>query len=109
MNLRCAIYARYSSDRQSPASIEDQMRRCREYARAQGWDVTPEHVYTDEEISGAGADRPGWLRLRSAIGRKPRTFDVLLVDDTSRLCRNLGENSSFADEAKFAGIRVVAV
>jgi len=47
--------------------------------------------------------------LRAAINRKPRPFDVLLVDDTSRLCRNLGENSSFADEARFLGLRVIAV
>jgi hypothetical protein len=32
VNLRCAIYSRFSSDRQSPLSIEDQIRKCREYA-----------------------------------------------------------------------------
>src|SRR5438270_7375687 len=109
MKVRCAAYARYSSDRQSPTSIEDQLRRCREYASRNQWDILPEHIYTDEERSGAGADRPGWARLRSAITQKPHPFDVLLVDDTSRLCRNLGENSSFADEAKFQGGRVIAV
>ena len=109
MRQRCAAYARYSSDRQSPTSIEDQLRRCREFATKHDWEVLPEHVYTDEEVSGGGADRPGWMRLRSAINRKPRPFDVLLVDDTSRLCRNLGENSSFADEARFLGLRVIAV
>ncbi len=109
MTVRCAVYTRYSSDRQSPASTQDQLRRCREYADNQGWTVLPEHVYSDEEISGSGADRPGWLRLRTAIKTKPRPFDVLLVDDTSRLCRNLGESSSFADEARFLGLRVVAV
>ena len=109
MRLRCGVYARYSSDRQSPASIEDQLRRCREYADKQQWDVLSHHVYTDVELSGAGSDRPGWTRLRAAINIKPRPFDVLLVDDTSRLCRNLGENSTFTDEAKFLGLRVVAV
>ena len=109
MKIRCAAYARYSSDQQSPASIEDQLRRCREHATTQGWDVLPEHIYTDEELSGSGADRPGWIRLRAAIKRTPRPFDILLVDDTSRLSRNLGENSSFADEAKFLGLRVVAI
>lgn len=103
------MYARYSSDRQSPTSIEDQLRRCGEYATTQGWDVLSEHVYIDEELSGTGADRPSWLRLRVAINRNPRPFDVLLVDDTSRLCRNLGENSTFTDEMRFLGIRVVAV
>ncbi|MEI9977002.1 MAG: recombinase family protein [Ignavibacteriota bacterium] len=109
MSLRCAVYARYSSDQQSPSSIEDQLRRCREYATKQGWDVVPEHVYTDEGLSGSGADRPGWVRLRSAINRTPRFFEVLLVDDTSRLSRNLGESSAFLDEVRFREIRVVAI
>jgi len=61
MTERCAAYARYSSDRQSPTSIEDQLRRCREFASTQGWEVLPEHIYTDEELSGGGADRPGWM------------------------------------------------
>jgi hypothetical protein len=31
MTLRCAIYARFSSDKQSPTSIDDQNRKCREF------------------------------------------------------------------------------
>ena len=37
MTLRCAAYARYSSDLQSPRSIEDQLRICREYAHSHGF------------------------------------------------------------------------
>jgi site-specific DNA recombinase len=37
--MRAVIYARYSSDRQSEASIEDQLEVCRRYAQAQGWRV----------------------------------------------------------------------
>ena len=32
MTLRCALYARYSSDQRRAASIEDQFRICREHA-----------------------------------------------------------------------------
>ena len=35
--IKVAIYARYSSDNQREASIEDQFRLCREYAQRQGW------------------------------------------------------------------------
>ena len=58
MTPRTAFYARYSSDRQSPASIQDQLRKCREFAEKNNWDFQDEHVYTDEALSGAGADRP---------------------------------------------------
>jgi site-specific DNA recombinase len=33
---RIALYARYSSDNQREASIEDQLRLCREHAVSQG-------------------------------------------------------------------------
>ena len=53
MSRRCAIYTRYSSDMQREASIEDQERRCREYAQQQAWSVVEEHVVADRAISGA--------------------------------------------------------
>jgi len=109
MTLRCATYARYSSDRQSPASIEDQLRICREHAYRQDWEFLEDHVYVDRELSGAGGDRPGWVRLQAVIKRHPCQFDVLLVDDTSRLCRNLGDNAKFTEEMAYLGIRVVAI
>jgi DNA invertase Pin-like site-specific DNA recombinase len=82
---------------------------CREYAERQGWEFLDGHIYSDKELSGAGADRPGWVRLLAVIKRRPCPFDVLLVDDTSRLCRNLGDNAKFTEEMAYLGIRVVAV
>jgi site-specific DNA recombinase len=109
MKLRCAVYARYSSDRQSPASIQDQLRKCREFAEHEGWRVLDEHVYTDEAQSGAGADRPGFISLIEAASRQPRRFDVLLIDDTSRLSRNRAESARAYERLEYLGIRVVAV
>ncbi len=37
--MKVALYARYSSDNQREASIEDQLRLCRAYAETQGWTV----------------------------------------------------------------------
>jgi len=105
--MRCAVYARYSSDRQSPQSITDQLRKCREYAAQQGWEVLVDHVYSDEAQSGAGADRPGLLELMGAATR--HAFDVVLVDDTSRLSRNQGETARIVDRLSFLGVRLVAV
>ena len=52
--IRVAIYARYSSDLQSPTSIEDQVRLCRQHAaRQDGWTVV--QVFEDVAISGAMA------------------------------------------------------
>jgi site-specific DNA recombinase len=109
MRLKCTAYARYSSDRQSPASIQDQLRKCRDFAERKEWDFEEERVFTDEALSGAGSDRPGLLRLLDAASRVPRPFDVVLVDDTSRLSRNIGDVMRIVETLNFRGIRLVAV
>ena len=109
MTLRCAAYARYSSDRQSPASIQDQLRNCREFADSRGWHFLEEHVYTDEALAGAGADRPGFLKLTEAASSVPRPFDIVWLDDTSRLSRNLGDAVRVFEQLNFLGMRIVAV
>ena len=53
---KVAIYARYSSDKQRDASIEDQIRVCEERAVREGWKITQR--YTDHGISGASLMRP---------------------------------------------------
>ncbi|HEY2466762.1 MAG TPA: recombinase family protein [Terracidiphilus sp.] len=109
MILRCAAYARYSSDLQSPRSIEDQLRICREYALARGFAFLEEHVYVDEALSGVGADRPGLGRLLDAALSPNRPFDVILLDDSSRLARNTKDALGIFERLNFAGIRLIAV
>lgn len=83
--LRCAVYARFSTEKQSPLSIEDQVRKCCEYARQHGWSVVDSHIYSDEAVSGATDDRSGLRRMLAAAVSREKPFDVVLVDDTSRL------------------------
>ncbi|HLW59599.1 MAG TPA: recombinase family protein [bacterium] len=84
--MRAAIYARYSSENQRASSIDDQIRLCRQEADQRGWIVVNE--FSDAALSGAlGEDqRPGYRTMMAAAKR--REFDVLLVDDTSRLSRD---------------------
>ena len=107
MKLRCAIYSRYSSDRQSKASIVDQQRKCREYAEARDWEVLEDHLYSDEAISGATSERAGLKRLMAAATAK--SFDIVLIDDTSRLSRKLSDSINLSDRLQFAGVRIVFV
>jgi len=58
-----AIYARYSTDLQKEASIEDQIRLCQERAEREGWTVY--QSYTDHGQSGATLLRPGVQMLLS--------------------------------------------
>ncbi|MGO9589036.1 MAG: recombinase family protein [Candidatus Acidiferrales bacterium] len=107
MKLRCAVYARYSSDRQSKCSITDQVRKCREYAEERGWEVLKDHIYSDEAISGATSERAGLQRLMAAASAK--AFDIVLIDDTSRLSRKLSDSINLSDRLQFAGVRIVFV
>ena len=105
-NMRTACYARYSSDMQRETSIEDQLRSCREYAVQHGWLWQPEHVYTDAAISGASIDgRPGIQALLRAAGVQPRPFDVVLVDDSSRIARDLPDALRVLQRLRFDGVR----
>lgn len=101
--MRVAAYARYSTDMQREASLEDQLRNCRNYCQRQGWpDPT---VYTDAGISGARNDRPNYQRLLADAHR----YDVILVDDLSRLSRDSIASAQAVKRLKFAGVRLIGV
>jgi site-specific DNA recombinase len=108
--IRCAIYARFSSDLQRPTSIEDQVRRCREFAKQQGWFVVEEFVRFDEAKSAATlAGRDALNSLMASAKRRPVPFDCLLVDDTSRLARYLPDVLSMNDKLRYYGVFIYAV
>jgi len=107
--LRCAIYARFSSDRQSPTSISDQIRKCRDYATRHGWLVLDDHIYSDEAIVATSMAREGLQRLLEAASDSERVFDCILIDDTSRLTRKLADALNLYEKLTFAGVRLVAV
>ena len=101
--MRAVIYARYSTDAQSEASIADQLRVCREYAARHGWHVASEH--SDEGISGAAlGNRPGVLAALSSVQRG----DVLLVTDLSRLSRSQ-DLAPLLSRLRHRGVRVLGV
>ncbi len=108
--MRCAIYARYSTDMQRDSSVEDQIRRCREYATARGWIVLDDFVRCDQAVSAASlAGRNGLLSLAEEARRRPRPFDRLLVDDTSRFARNIVDGLKLIEVLRWNGVYVVAV
>lgn len=106
---RCAVYARYSSEKQNSLTIDQQIRKCHEYADREHLRILDHQVYADQAISGATDDRGGPQRLLAAAKQKPSIFDVILVDDTSRLSRNIIGSLRIFEQLKFAGIRVVYV
>ena len=105
--MRAAIYARYSSENQRPESIEDQISSCRKLIKERQFTVDQAHIFADEATSGAREDRPGLAALRAAA--VDGDFQVVLVDDLSRLARNTLLLLSVLEELRFVGVRVVSV
>src|SRR5215467_11227216 len=84
--MRVAFYGRFSSEREKDSSIDQQYRNCQRFAEREGWTIT--HRYQDKAISGTKdeKERPGYKDMLDAA--KAKQFDVLLVDDLSRLTRD---------------------
>ncbi len=84
MSKRVAIYARVSTDEQTP---DNQLQELRTVAERMGWLVAVEYV--DHGISGTkGRDRrPAYDRLYSAIVR--REIDLVMAWSVDRLGRSL--------------------
>ncbi len=103
--LRAAIYARFSTDMQSDASIEDQIRSCRDYAERQGMEVV--ETYSDRAISGASLMRSGVQKLmRDARGGE---FDVVISEGLDRLSRNQADIAQIHQSLAFADVMIETV
>lgn len=105
MKSRAVIYARYSSDAQSPASIEDQLRVCRVDAEREGWDVVSTHH--DAAVSGAIKDKPGLATLLGVVASGG--VDIVLAESLDRLGRDLEQMARFHKHVAFAGARIVTL
>src|SRR6267143_3829277 len=106
---RAAIYARVSTDKQNPLSPADQERKCREYADRNSIAVLDTHVYVDEGLSGVGMDRPSLQQMLRAALSPAKPFDVILVDDTSRLSRSTESVLSIYRKLNFGGLQLISV
>ena len=106
MTLRCALYARYSSDQQRAASIEDQFRVCRERADREGWKIAG--AYKDSAVSGSSVIlRPGVQALLEDAGRGQ--LDVVLAEALDRVSRDQADVAVLYKHLRFAGVGIVTL
>ena len=103
--MRAVLYARFSTELQREASIGDQFRNCERFAAREGWQIVAR--FEDQAISGMKRDRAGYQALLAAAKRGE--FDVLVVDDLSRLSRDEIEIKQTIRRFRFAGLRIVGI
>ena len=104
-DMKAAIYARYSGDHQRESSIDDQVRNCTKHIEREGFTIA--QVYHDKAITGAVKARPGYQQMLKDA--EARLFDVLMVDDLSRLSRDDYEMKGVLRRFQWQGLRVIGV
>src|SRR5437588_4209914 len=104
--MKAAIYARFSTDRQSETSIADQERVCRARAAALELDVVA--VHSDQATSGSTpVDRRAGSAALLAEAHAGR-FSALLLESLDRLSRDAVDQQRTIRRLEHRGIRVVA-
>jgi DNA invertase Pin-like site-specific DNA recombinase len=105
--MRAAIYARKStddSDRISQdKSVERQVAHARDFIAKKGWSAKDEHVYVDDNISGAEfKHRPGLLKLLDHL----KEFDAIVMSEQSRIGREMSQTSAVLAKITARKVRI---
>lgn len=101
--MRAALYARFSTDDQSESSVEDQFRICERLATREILTIVAR--FEDRAISGGTHERPGYQAMLA--GARRGDFEVILVEDLSRLWRNRAEFGSRSAELEDLRVHMV--
>ena len=102
---RAVIYARYSSDLQRDASIEDQVRVCKERIKREGWLLVS--TYADRAISGASHLRPGYQKLIEDA--RKGEFELVVAEALDRLSRDQEYVAALYKQLQFSQVRIITV
>jgi DNA invertase Pin-like site-specific DNA recombinase len=100
--LRAVIYARYSSDNQRDASIDDQLRVCRTRVDRDGWTLV--NTYADHAISGGTMLRPDYQAMLAAM--QAGAFDVVVAESLDRFSRDMEHIAAFFKQSVFRDVRI---
>lgn len=118
-SLRIATYSRYSGRNQNPLSAQEQQDRSikkfktgqvrfiKYSSDAYDYDSATFIYFSDEAKSGTKTGRDGYDAFKKCI--ENGDCDVAIVDDLSRIVRDLGEQMDFYYLLKFTGVELYSV
>ncbi len=99
-------YLRYSTELQRPTSIEDQRRTCLEALARHGYDASRCRHFADEAISGSSEKTDKRTGLKAFLSAWDNgEFDVVIVDEVSRLARAPRELAEIQERITRTGVR----
>ena len=96
------IYARFSCDKQREASIDDQVRVCREYAERMGYQIVK--VYSDYALSGRTDERPQFQLMIAEAG----ISDFVIVYMMDRFSRDEYDAPIYKKALACKGVKVLS-
>lgn len=100
---KAVIYARFSSNNQRDESIDAQVRACRSYAEAQGYQII--RVFADRAKTGTTDQRDEFQAMLKAAKVKG-SFQVAIVHKLDRFSRDRLEAMLYKRELKLNGVRL---
>jgi site-specific DNA recombinase len=106
-HVRCAIYARVSTEKQAEhnISIPDQIKRAHIYAKAEGWEVID--VFVDPGASGRDdIKRPEFRRMIAEALKQHKPYDIILVHSFSRFYRDQAKSDLLRRDLKKNRVQV---
>ncbi len=105
-----AAYIRVSDERQDEYSPDSQLKKIREYAAREGYQIPEEFVFYDDGISGKSTKkRDDFNRMIAIASEKTHPFEAIFVWKFSRFARNQEESIAFKNYLKKRGVTVVSV
>ena len=104
MSENAVIYARYSSDNQRDASIDQQVKACQKYAEEKG--LTVIKVYDDRALTGKTDKRPSFLQMIKDSAK--RKFQFVIVYSLDRFSRNKYDSAIHKHTLKENGVKVLS-
>lgn len=102
--MKAVIYARYSSDNQTEASIEGQLRECMEFAERTGIDVIENYI--DRAFSAKSDHRPEFQRMIKDSYK--HAFDCVIVWKLDRFSRNRYDSAHYKTLLRKNGVKVIS-
>ena len=99
-------YARYSSDKQSENSIEQQKEEIERYCRKNNYTML--HFYNDSALSGKTDNRDDFQKMINDCIKK-KEVEAILVWKLDRFARNRYDSAMYKKKLKNVGIRVISI
>ncbi|MDO5116569.1 MAG: recombinase family protein [Synergistaceae bacterium] len=105
---QAAAYIRVSSGMQveQGSSLPSQLSAIIEYAAKNGFEILPEHVYSDEGLSARSDDRPDFQRMVAAAKQSRPPFCAIICYESSRFARNREDAIIYKSLLRRRGVQV---